>query len=124
MSAKSTNKAKGRRPHEEPSAASLREIPPIDPEKSISFGRGADGFRRARAFTALMREHMRKGGAARASSRRTLSLDDAVWSQLDRMAEAQGLSARALVRNVIVRWVLDARETTNAKPRKRARKVA
>jgi predicted transcriptional regulator len=51
-------------------------------------------------------------------------LPDAVWDELQRIAEARGASAHALMREAIVRWVLDAREPARAKPRKRARKVA
>jgi hypothetical protein len=120
-------KARGKRAHEEPSEESLREIPPLDPETAISFGRGAEGLQRARAFSALLRPargRPKKGGAASGSSGRSVRLPDAVWEELERIAEARGASAHALMREAIVRWVLDARGAADAKPRKRARRVA
>jgi hypothetical protein len=120
-------KAKGKRANEEPSEESLREIPPLDPETAISFGRGADGLRRARAFSALLRPtrgRPRKGGTVSGSSGRSVRLPDAVWDELERIATARDVSAHALMREAIVRWVLDARDAADAKPKKRARKVA
>jgi hypothetical protein len=120
-------KARAKRAHEEPSEESLRELPPLDPETAISLGRGAEGLRRARAFSALLRPtrgRPKKGEAVPGSSGRSVRLPDAVWDELQRIAEARGASAHALMREAIVRWVLDAREPARAKPRKRARKVA
>jgi hypothetical protein len=127
MSASGMKKTRGKRAHDEPSQESLREIPPLDPETAISFGRGAEGLRRARAFSALLRPargRPKKGGTVTGSSGRSVRLPDMVWAELERIAEARGASAHALMREAIVRWVLDARETAEAKPRKRARKVA
>jgi hypothetical protein len=127
MSASGMRKARGKRAHEEPSQESLRDIPPLDAETAISFGRGAEGLRRARAFRALLRPtrgRPKRGGAASGSSGRSVRLPDAVWDELERIAEARGASAHALMREAIVRWLLDARDAADAKPRKRAHKVA
>lgn len=125
---------------EGPSAESLREIPPIDPETAISFGRGLEGLSRAREFSTLMRSQPgrpRRGEPASGSSGRTVRLPDAVWAEVERFAGRRGVTAHAIMREAIVRWVLDARarerekEFTHegvrekpTKPRKRARKVA
>jgi hypothetical protein len=128
MSGSGTKKARAKRAvHEEPSEESLREIPPSDPETSIELGRGAEGLRRARAFSALLRPtrgRPKKGGAATGSSGRSVRLPDVVWDELERIAEAREVSAHALMREAIVRWVLDVREAADGKPRKRARRVA
>jgi hypothetical protein len=139
MSAGATKKAARKsHVHEEPSAESLREIPPLDPETAISFGRGAEGLARAREFSALMRSQPgrpRRGAPAPGSAGRTVRLPDAVWAEVERFAEKRGVTAHAIMREAIVRWVLDARarekdgayalvRPKSAKPRKRARRVA
>jgi hypothetical protein len=134
MSAGATKKAARKsQVHEEPSAESLREIPPIDPETAISFGRGAEGLARAREFSALMRSRSgrpRRGAPAPGSAGRTVRLPDAVWAELERFAGKRGATAHAIMREAIVRWVLDARarekelahglvHPKSARPRKR-----
>lgn len=125
MSASATKKTKKLRAREEPSAESLREIPPLDPETTISFGRGPEGLRRLRAYQELMQPRPgrpKKGERASGSSGRSVRLPDAVWAELERLADARGVSAHALMRQAIVQWVLDRHEPT--KGRKRAKKVA
>lgn len=110
MSASDTKKTRTPRTRKEPSAASLREIPPIDPETALSFGRGAEGLRRARAYNALLQSRPgrpKKGELASGSSGRSVRLPDAVWSEIERLAAARGVSGHALMRQAIVQWVLD-----------------
>lgn len=99
-SAKSTKARRAKKPVE-PSAASLREIPPIDFSKAISFGRGPEALQRALTWARAKRGRPKKGERAAGTVTRSLRLPEAAWKALEKAAKRQGTTVHALIRQAI-----------------------
>lgn len=120
MSAKSTKRAKTRREKADPSASSLREIPPIRQGRFL--GRGKDGFEKAKELFRARRGRPAKGDTAEGTVAKTVRLPQSTYDELVRLAAGQGVSAHLALRMAVANWILLARGT--AKSRRRARRVA
>jgi len=109
---------------DEPSAESLREIPPIDPKTAVSFGRGEEGLKLARGWSRAVRGRPRKGTQALGTSTRSVRLQDDEWAALDEFAKARGIKSHAAMREAIVHWLarsqIKADERAATKPASRA----
>lgn len=91
---------------DEPSAESLREMPEIDPENSVSMGRGADGREMAQAYTRAMRGRRRKGEAAPPrSSVHSVRVPDPIWDAVCEFADCRGFSTNAAVNEALAHWI-------------------
>ena len=109
MSAKSTVKAKARRKSDEPSKASLREIPPIEDGQFL--GRGKEGLAKAKElFRARRRGRPAKGETAEGTVAKTVRLPQATYDELVRLAEVQGISAHVALRKAVAKWIVEARK--------------
>jgi hypothetical protein len=125
MSASATKPAKKRVPRkvsDEPSAASLREIPELSPD-APSLGRGPEGMRMAQGFSyAVRRGRPPKGETAAGTSTRSVRLPGPEWAALDWVCEQLETSPHAAMREAIVQWLaraggkLKAKEKAPAKP--------
>ncbi len=127
MSAKGTGKTRARRERDEPTKASLREIPPIEDGRFL--GRGVEGLERAKAlFRARRRGRPVKGETPEGTVAKTVRLPQSTYDELVRLAGAQGISTHVALRKAVANWIVEAGEQLTAhgktKPRKRARKVA
>ena len=85
----------------EPSAASLREIPPVDFEASVSFGRGPAALRRALDWARVKRGRPKKGQKAAGTVTRSLRLPVVAWKALEKAARQRGITVHALIRQAI-----------------------
>src|SRR5687767_10973427 len=101
-------KAKTKGSAQEPSRASLREIPEIDFSRAVVLGRGAEGLANARALFKERRGRPRKGTKAAGSSPRSIRFSDAMWRELERRAKQRHISLHALLREVIAEWLTRA----------------
>jgi hypothetical protein len=93
---------------QEPSQASLREIPEVDFSKAAILGRGAAGLRRARALMTARRGRPKKGTRPDGSTPRSVRFSDALWRSVERRARARGITLHALLREVIADWLARA----------------
>lgn len=93
---------------DEPSAASLREIPPIDFSKSVSFGRGPAALQRAIDWSRGKRGRPKKGEKATGTVTRSLRLPEAAWIALEKAARRQGTTVHALIRQAIAEKLASA----------------
>lgn len=91
--------------HDGPSAESLREIPPVNPETSVPMGRGPEGMRRAMAFSRAVRGRPRKGQRAVGSSARSVRLSDEAWAEIDRVAAERQMPVARLLAWILAEWV-------------------
>lgn len=91
--------------HEEPSAESLREIPPADLASSVRFGRGTDGMRRAMEYARATRGRPRNGEKAAGSSARSLRLSDDAWAEIERAAEQRKVPVSRLLALIVAEWL-------------------
>ena len=119
MSGRSTKRAKARREGDQPSRASLAEIPPI--ENGRFLGRGKEGLAKAKELFRARRGRPAKGETAEGTVAKTVRLPRSTYDELVRLAEVQGISAHVALRKAVASWIVEQRDT---KPRKRARKVA
>jgi len=85
----------------EPSAASLREIPPVDFTKSVSFGRGPAALQRALDWSRVKRGRPKKGEKAAGTVTRSVRLPEVAWRALEKAARRQGITVHALIRQAI-----------------------
>lgn len=90
---------------DEPSAESLREIPPLDPKTAVSFGRGEEGLELARSWSRAVRGRPKKGTEPAGTSTRSVRLQGDEWAALDAFAKARGIKAHAAMREAIVHWI-------------------
>lgn len=93
---------------DEPSKASLREIPPIDFSTSVSFGRGPAAFSRALDWSLGKRGRPKKGEKAAGTVTRSLRLPEAAWKALEKAAKRQGITVHALIRQAIAEKLTNA----------------
>ncbi len=94
-----------RKKHEEPSAESLREIPPIDFSKTIHFGRGPEGLRKALEWARGKRGRPRAGELPEGSRVKSVRFPDRLWDELERTAKQRGVSVHEAMREAIVKWL-------------------
>lgn len=87
--------------HDEPSKASLEEMPEIDFEKAVVLGRGPEALKKGVDW--LRRGRPKKGEEAKGTSIRSLRLPDQVWERLDEKAAKRGISTHALLREAVAR---------------------
>lgn len=92
----------------EPSAASLREIPPVDLSKTVSFGRGPEALRRALDWSRTKRGRPPKGERAAGTVTRSLRLPEAAWKALEKAARRRKTTVHALIREAIAEKLGDA----------------
>jgi hypothetical protein len=93
---------------QEPSRASLLDIPELDFSKAAVLGRGAAGLRNARALLKKRQGRPRKGMPVDGSSPRSIRFSDPMWRELERRAKRRGLTLHALLREVIAEWLTKA----------------
>jgi len=112
MSARATKKtareprpAKVRVSDQEPSAASLKEIPPADPKHTLYFGRGPEGLRKLREHVSRKRGRPKKGATAEGTATKTVRFPIKVWEELERSAKKRGVSVHAAMREAIAKWL-------------------
>jgi len=79
----------------------LREIPPIDFAKSVAFGRGPAALQRALEWSRGKRGRPKKGEKAAGTVTRSVRLPEAAWQALEKVAERQGTTVHALIRQAI-----------------------
>jgi len=103
-----STKARRARKGVEPSAASLREIPPVDLSRTVSFGRGPEALRRALDWSRTKRGRPRKGEQAAGTVTRSLRLPEAAWKALEKAARKQKTTVHALIRQAIAEKLGDA----------------
>ena len=92
----------------EPSAASLREMPPLDFSKSVSFGRGPAALQRALDWSRTKRGRPKHGERATGTITRSLRLPEAAWKALEKIAKQQGTTVHALIRQAIAEKLISA----------------
>jgi hypothetical protein len=100
--AKPTKNARARK-HKEPSAASLREIPPLDFSKTIEFGRGPEALKRALEWARSKRGRPKKGEKPAGTITRSVRLPEAAWKALEKAAKKEGTTVHALIREAIAK---------------------
>jgi hypothetical protein len=112
MKAKNTKTGtrKAKRQCVEPSAASLEAMPEFNSKRAKRFGRGPKALE---AVLKVGRMHRRRGhpgkGAERIpTSRRSLRLPDTSWEALERQAEKRGTTVHALLRDLVIDWLVTA----------------
>ena len=92
---------------DEPSAASLREMPEVD-LKTAKWHRNPYAARIAIEGIQLPgRGRPRKGAETGPTVPRSIRFPQSVWKQLERRAKADGLTLHAAVRAAIVRWMAE-----------------
>ncbi len=128
MSARPTRTApaKKRAPRkvsDEPSAASLAEIPELSLD-AVFLGHGREGMKVARSLSRAMRGRPRKGEQAAGSSTRSLKLTDAQWEVLDALAAKLEISAHAAMREAVIHWIARTSDTFQTAPAPRLAKTA
>ena len=106
----------------EPSAESLREIPPLDRASSPSFGRGEEALNLARGWSRAIRGRPKKGTQANGTSTRSVRLQKAEWEALDAFANARGIKPHTAVREAIIHWL--ARSQLKAEERRAQKATA
>jgi hypothetical protein len=109
----------------EPSAASLRDVPELDPATTVKFGRGMAAMRDVIDFMNTVRGRPKHGAKAAGSSVRSLRLTDQAWAELERRAEQLGMPLHKLLRVVIAGWLYgDAGAKKIVKQHRRRNKAA
>lgn len=103
MKKSSTKKTRTAERGKGPSEASLRDIPPLQEDDVIEFGRGKAGLKRALAWSRAKRGRPKKGEAAEGTSTRSVRLPIKVWDELEREAERRGVTLHALLREAVAR---------------------
>ena len=93
---------------EEPSQASLREIPEMDFSRAVVLGRGEEGLQRARELLKARRGRPKKGMRADGSSPRSIRFSDEMWQALEQRAKSRHVTLHALLREVIAEWLTHA----------------
>lgn len=96
-----STKAKGSKRVREPSAASLREIPPVDSTNAVYLGRGAEGLAKALAWSRSKRGRPKKGERAEGTVTRSVRLPKAAWKALEAIAKKSDTTVHALIREAI-----------------------
>ena len=92
-------------PGNEPTAASLRDSPPLDAETGVSFGRGEEGLKLARSWSRAVRGRPKKGVRAGGTSTRSIRLQNEEWAAVDAFAKARHLTPHGALREAIVHWL-------------------
>jgi uncharacterized DUF497 family protein len=110
MSAKNTRRAT-KKGEQEPSATSLREIPPI--KKGRFLGRGKEGLEAAKE---LFRERRRgrpsKDETPEGTVAKTVRLPRSTYDELVRLAKEQGISTHVALRKAVAIWIVKARKAS------------
>ncbi len=109
--------------HPEPSAASLREIPPLNLETAKFFPRGPEGLRQAMEYMRAKRGRPKKGEVAAGSSPRSLRLSDAEWAAVDQLAQRLHTTPHALLQKAVRRELAEGAAPAQAPAKSRKRKV-
>jgi hypothetical protein len=91
--------------HEEPSAESLREIPPIDFSKTVHFGRGPEALQRGLEWARARRGRPPKGETAEGTRTKTIRFPEKLLTELERTAEKRGVTLHAAMREAITEWI-------------------
>jgi hypothetical protein len=111
MSAKGTKKVKAKRRTDEPSAASLKDIPPL--KSPVFIGRGKEGLRRVHELAeARRRGRPVKGQTPEGTVAKTVRLPQSTYDELVRLAEALGISTHVALRKAVAKWIVDARKAS------------
>lgn len=112
MSASGTKKkTKVKRKSDEPSKASLREIPPL--KNPVVIGRGKEGIRRMFELAESRRRgRPTKGETAEGTVAKTVRLPQSTYDELVRLAEEQGISAHVALRKAVANWIVSARKAS------------
>lgn len=84
-----------------PSKASLDEMPPIDFEKAVVLGRGAEGLEKGLNFLRRGRGRPKKGETAEGTAVKSVRLPIETWTELERAAKKRGVSLHGLLRSAI-----------------------
>ncbi len=100
-----TKKVAKKRASGHPSKASLREMPEANDSNSIVFGRGPEARKKALEFVRAQRGRPRKGVEAEGTAVKSLRLPLKVWQDVERAAEARGVSIHAAMREAIAKWL-------------------
>lgn len=100
--------------HPEPSAASLRAIPPLNPATTKFFPRGPEGLRQAMEYMRAKRGRPKKGEASPGSVTKSLRLSAAEWTALGQLAKRKHTTVHALLREAVTRKL--AEESAQAGP--------
>ena len=95
---------KARRQHQEPSRASLRDIPEIDFDK-VKVRRNPFAARIAAEGIHLKRGRPRKGEETGPTTPRSIRFPGPVWKRLEKQAKAKGLTLHAALRAAVLEWV-------------------
>ena len=121
--------------HDEPSAASLREMPEHDFSKASKSDRGyfhkkslaAGGYSipgpngKGRTWIPAKGGRPKKGSGVEATSPQSIRLPESLWKYLEKEAQKRGMTRHALLRQIVSLWIAEGQ---TQKPRKRARKAA
>jgi hypothetical protein len=98
-SAKPTKRSKGA---DEPSAESLREIPPMKPGTYTVF-KGPGALERALSTARAMRMgRPKKGAKAVGTATKSLRLSKDEWAELERVAEKRRTTLHAIMRDAVL----------------------
>jgi hypothetical protein len=94
--------------HPEPSAKSLRKVPPLDIGNAMTFGRGHDALRAGFEYLRAKRGRPKKGEQAVGTKSRSLKLSNVEWSLLEQRAKRQRTTVHALLRRAVARELAEA----------------
>jgi hypothetical protein len=86
----------------------LREIPPVDFAKTVSFGRGTAALQRALDWSRTKRGRPKKGDKPAGTVTRSLRLPEAAWKALEAVAKREGTTVHALIRQAIAEKLTNA----------------
>jgi len=104
--------------HPEPSAGSLRKVPPVNIETALTFGRGPEAMRAGFEYLRAKRGRPKKGEASPGSATKTLRLTAAEWAALEALASKRHTTLHALLRKAARRELAES-AAVPAKARRR-----
>jgi hypothetical protein len=79
----------------------VEEMPPIDFDKAVVLGRGAEGLEKGLDW--LRRGRPKKGETAEGTSVKSVRLPNETWAELERLAKQRKVSLHALLRAAIAK---------------------
>jgi len=101
-------KKAGKRRHDEPSKASLKEIPEVDFSRGVRRNPYAKRIAREGIVVQVGRGRPKRLLEVGGTEPRSVRFPPAVWKRLETRARRKGLSLHAALREAILEWLRDA----------------
>lgn len=91
--------------HEEPSVASLREMPELSPKAKLRPNPYAERIAKEGMAIHVRRGRPKKGEETGPTTPRSIRFPDAFWKDIETQAKADGLSVHAALREAVMAWL-------------------